>query len=80
MDDHRLFFSFKINGWVIEIIGFKLITKGRALNVEWNTIPDGGSYMAKSLAGKTYSKRAEKLEGILRAGAGRGSLESKMLM
>ena len=68
---------------MIEIIGFKLITKGRDIrstsNVKWNTIPDGGSYVAKSLAGKTFSKGAEKLEGILRAGAGRGKLESKML-
>ena len=30
--------------------------------------------MAKRLAGKTLSKGAEKLEGILRAGVGRGRL------
>ena len=36
-------------------------------------------YAAKHLVGKTLSKGAEKLAGILRAGAGRGSLESKML-
>ena len=70
------------DGWVIEIIGFKLLTKGRdirsASNVERNTIPDGGSYVAKSLAGKTFSKGAEKLEGVLRTGAGRGRLKSKM--
>ena len=35
--------------------------------------------MAKGLAGNIFSKGAEKLEGILRAGAGRGRLESKML-
>ena len=73
----------RINGLVIKIIGFKLLTKGRdirsALNVVRNTIPDVGSYMAKSLAGKTFSKGAEKLEGVLRVGAGRGRLESKML-
>ena len=61
----------------------KLLTKGRdirsASNVEQNTIPDGGRYVAKSLARKTFSKGAEKLEGILREGAGRGRLESKML-
>ena len=69
--------------WVIELIGFKLITNWQdirsASNVVHNTIPDGGSYVAKSLAGKTFSKGAEKLEGILRVGAGRGRLESKML-
>ena len=35
--------------------------------------------MAKSLAGKPFSKGAEKLEGMLRAGVGRARLESKML-
>ena len=69
-----------MDGWVIEIIGFKLLAKGRdiqsALNVEQSTIPDAGSYVANSLAGKTLSKGGEKLEGILRSGAGRGRLES----
>ena len=61
---------------MIQIIGFKLLTKGRdirsASNVVRNTNPDGGSYLAKSLVGKTFSKGAEKLEGVLRACAGRG--------
>ena len=69
---------------MIEIIGFKLLTKGRDIQSAWNieqkTIPDSGSYVAKSLAGKTFSKGAEKLVEILRAGAGQGILESKMLM
>ena len=64
----------------MEIIGFKLLTKRRdiqiILNVEQNTIPDGWSYVAKSLADKSFKQM---LEGILRAGAGQGSLESKML-
>ena len=76
--DPGLLSPFRMDGWVIKIIGFKLLTKGReirsASNVVRNTIPDGGSYGAKSL-----SKGAEKLEGVLRAGAGRGRLESKML-
>ena len=83
--DPGLLSPFRMDGWVIGIIGFKMLTKGRdirsALNVVRNTIPDGGSYVAKdvakSLAGKTFSKGAEKLEGILSAGQGR--LESKML-
>ena len=33
----------------------------------------------KALLAKTFSKGAEKLEGVLRAGAGRGRFESKML-
>ena len=75
--------SFRMDGWVIELISFKLLTKGRdirsALNIVQNRIPDDGSYVAKSLAGKTFSKKAEKLEGVLRAGADRGGLESKIL-
>ena len=51
---------------MIKIIGFKLLTKGRdiqsASNVVRNTIPDGGSYVAKSLAGKTFSEGGEKAE------------------
>ena len=81
--DPGLLSPFRMDGWRIKLIGFKLLTKGRdirsALNVVWNTIPDGGSYVDKSLAGKTFSKGAEKLERVLRAGAGRGRLESKML-
>ena len=46
-------------------------------NVEQNTISDGGSYMAKCLAGKTFSKRMEELEKILRAGTGLRSLNVK---
>ena len=81
--DLGLISPFRMDGWVIEIKCFKLLTKGRdiqsASNVERNKIPDGGSYVAKSLAGKTLSKGAEKLEGNLRASEGRGRLESKML-
>ena len=51
----------------------------KCFDVVRNTIPDGGSYVADSLAGKTFSKGAEKLEGVLRAGVGQGRLESKML-
>ena len=36
--------------------------------------------MAKCLADKTLSNRAEELEGILRASAGRRRLECKMLI
>ena len=68
---------------MIEIIGFKILTKIQdirsASNIERNTIPDSGRYVAKSLAGKTFSKGAEKLEGILRAGASQGRLESKIM-
>ena len=60
--DPGLLSPFWMDGRVIEIIGFKVLTKGRdirsALNVEWNTIPDGGSYVGKSLASKTFSKGA----------------------
>ena len=68
--DPGLLSPFKMDGWVIKIIGFELLTKGRgASNVVRNRIPDGGSYVAKSLAGKTFSEGAEKLEGVLRSGA-----------
>ena len=71
-----------MDGWEIKIICFKLLTKGRDIrstsNVVRNTIPDGASYVAKGLAGKTFSKGAEKLEGVLREGVGRGRFESKM--
>ena len=56
MADPRLLSPFKIDRWMIEIIGLKLLTKRRdirrASNVERNKIPDVGSYVAKSLAGK----------------------------
>ena len=56
---------FRMDGWVIELISFKLLTKGRdirsASNVVRNTISDGGSYVAKSLAGNTFSKGAGKV-------------------
>ena len=82
--DPGLLSPLRMDGWVIKTIGFKLLTKLRdirsASNVVRNTVPDGGSYVAKSLAGKTFSKGAEKLEGLLRTVAGRGRLESKMLM
>ena len=72
--DPGLLSPFRMDGWVIEIIGFKLLTKGQDirsdLNIVRNTIQDGGSYVAKSLAGKTFSKGAERLEAILRAAAG----------
>ena len=50
------------------------------MNVEGNMIPDSGSYIAESLASKTFGKGADKLEAILRADAGRESLESQMLV
>ena len=57
-----------MDGWMIEIIGFKLLMKGRdihsILNVERYMIPDSESYVAKGLASKTFGKGAEKLEGI----------------
>ena len=81
--DQGLLSPFRMDGWVIKIVGFKLLTKRRdirsASNVVRNTIPDGGSYVAKSLAGKTFSKGVEKLEGVLRAGAGQGRLEGLIL-
>ena len=53
---------------MIEIIGFKLLIKGRdirsALNVEQNTIPEDGSYMAKSLAGKLLAKGRKSWRGF----------------
>ena len=79
--DLGLLSPLRMDGWMIEIIGFKLLTKGRDIcsisNGERNMIPDGWSYVAKSLASKTFGKRAKKLEGIFRAG--RGNLECKML-
>ena len=45
--DPGLHSPFRMDGWVIEIIVLKLLTKGRDirsdLNVVRNTIPDGGS-------------------------------------
>ena len=56
---------------MIKIIGFKLLTEGRDIqstsNVEWNMIPDGGSYISKSLAGQTFGKMVGRVGGILRA-------------
>ena len=81
--DPGLLSPFRMDGWMIEIKGFKLLTKGRdicsILNVKQNMIPDGRSVVTKSLASKTFGQGAEKLEGILREGAGTGSLKSKML-
>ena len=65
---------------MIEIIGFKLLTKGQDIcsvsNVEQNMIPEGGGYVAKSLAGKTFSKGAEKLGGDFESGC----VSRKLLM
>ena len=43
--DPGLLSPFRMDGWMIEIIGFNLLTKGRDIrsisNVERNIIPDG---------------------------------------
>ena len=63
--DPGLLSPFRMDEWVIEIIGFKLLKKGRdirsTLNVERNTIPDSESFVAKCLAGKTFNKGAGKV-------------------
>ena len=59
-----------LDGWMIEIIGFRLLTKRRdilsASNVERNMFPDGnvGATWLKALLAKSFSKGAEKLEGF----------------
>ena len=81
--DQKLLSLFRMDGWMIELIGFKLLVKGRDIrrisNVERHMFQTVGATWQKALLAKTFGKRAEKLEVILRAGAGRGSLESKML-
>ena len=55
---------------MIKIIGYELPTKGGNIQSISNTIPDGSSCMAESLACKTCCKKIEGLEGISRVGAG----------
>ena len=61
---------------MIEIIGFKLLTKGRdigsTLNIEANTMPDGGSFMAKS---KMYCLICDKGNFEIHTGKNRGPVE-----
>ena len=66
MADRRRLSPFKIDKQMIKIIGFKLLTRHwKHFDGEQNTIPDGGSYIAKSLAGKTFSQKVEKWEWFL---------------
>ena len=66
--DPGLLSLFRMDGWVIKIIGFKLLTKGRdirsASNVVRNTIPDGGSYVAKILLAKLLAKGQKSWRGF----------------
>ena len=68
---------------MIEIIGFKLMTKGRTsqyFNVERNTFANIRSHIAESLAFKTFCKETEEFGGdFLRAGVVQRGLECKML-
>ena len=54
--DLGLLSSLRMDGWMIEIIGFKLLTKGHDIrsisNVKRNMIPDIGYYVAKKLLAK----------------------------
>ena len=67
MADPGLLSPIRMDRWMIEIIGFKLLTKRGNIrstsNVERNTISDCGSYMAKSLAGKNFSQKGGRVGG-----------------
>ena len=58
--DLGLLSPLRMDRLMVEIISFKLLTKRQDIcsisNVEQNMIPDVGSYVAKSLAGKTLAK------------------------
>ena len=66
--DPGLLSPFRMDGWVIKIIGFKLLMKGRdirsASNVLQNTIPAGGSYLAKALLAKLLAKGRKSWKGF----------------